>query len=66
MLLLVNRTAVEREKKTRASNIEQWQILEKNIVLVSQELEKLHAEYAEKRARAAAGAAANPSNDLLL
>lgn len=55
------RTAVEREKKTRASNIEQWQILEKNIVLVSQELEKLHAEYAEKRARAAAGAAANPN-----
>ncbi|XVF05798.1 hypothetical protein REPUB_Repub05bG0203600 [Reevesia pubescens] len=56
------RTAMEQEKKTRASNLEQRQILEKNIVIVAQELEKLHAELAnaEKRARAA-----NPSNDLL-
>ncbi|XWS53381.1 hypothetical protein CRYUN_Cryun11dG0152400 [Craigia yunnanensis] len=61
------RTAIEREKKTRASNLEQRQILEKNMILVAQEIEKLHAEYAnaEKRARAAAAAASNlnPTNN---
>ncbi|XVF68456.1 hypothetical protein PTKIN_Ptkin11bG0004500 [Pterospermum kingtungense] len=46
------RTAIEREKKTRASNLEQRQILEKNIVIVAQEIERFHD--AEKRARAAA------------
>ena len=67
MLLLVNRTAIELEKKTRASNLEQRQILENNVIIVAQEIEKLHAEYAiaENRAREAASAAANPSNDLL-
>ena len=67
MLLLVDRTAIDREKKTHASNLEQRQILEKNITIVGREIEKVHAEYvnADKRARVAA-AAANPSNDLLL
>ncbi|MBA0719938.1 hypothetical protein Golax_007583 [Gossypium laxum] len=52
------RTAIELEKKTRASNLEQRQILEKNMVLVARELEKLQARLelanAEKRAREAA------------
>ncbi|XVF20368.1 hypothetical protein REPUB_Repub11eG0192100 [Reevesia pubescens] len=62
------RTAIEHEKKTRASNLEQRQILEKNITIVAREIEKLRVELAnaEKRARAAAEAAANSSNDLLL
>ncbi|KAH1066708.1 hypothetical protein J1N35_031695 [Gossypium stocksii] len=61
------RTAIELEKKTRASNLEQRQILEKNMVLVARELEKLKAQLelanAEKRAREAAApttATANP------
>ncbi|OMO82913.1 hypothetical protein CCACVL1_11691 [Corchorus capsularis] len=55
------RSALEEEKKNRASNLEQRQILEKNTVIVAQELERLHAELAnaEKRAWAAA-AASNP------
>ncbi|XWS29065.1 hypothetical protein CRYUN_Cryun25bG0124600 [Craigia yunnanensis] len=58
------RTAIECEKKTRASNLEQRQILDKNITIVAREIEKLHAEYvnAEKRARVAATVtAANPN-----
>ncbi|KAK8581408.1 hypothetical protein V6N13_144435 [Hibiscus sabdariffa] len=49
------RAAIELEKKTRASNLEQRQILEKNMSLVSRELEKLQSELAnaEKRAREA-------------
>ncbi|KAB2081157.1 hypothetical protein ERO13_A05G108400v2 [Gossypium hirsutum] len=63
------RTAIELEKKTRASNLEQRKILEKNMVLVARELEKLQAQLglanAEKRAREAAApttatATANP------
>ncbi|KAE8700803.1 hypothetical protein F3Y22_tig00110556pilonHSYRG00780 [Hibiscus syriacus] len=46
-------SAIELEKKTRASNLEQRHILEKNMALVSRELEKLHSELAnaEQRAR---------------
>ncbi|XP_039054026.1 protein FLC EXPRESSOR-like isoform X2 [Hibiscus syriacus] len=46
-------SAIELEKKTRASNLEQRQILEKNMALVYRELEKLHSELAnaDKRAR---------------
>ncbi|XP_022729517.1 protein FLC EXPRESSOR [Durio zibethinus] len=59
------RTAIEHEKKTRASNHEQRQILEKNIIIVAREIEKLHAELANagKRARtgATAAATANPN-----
>ncbi|CAK7330449.1 unnamed protein product [Dovyalis caffra] len=56
------RAAVEYEKKTRAINLEQEKVLEKNMILLVREIEKLRAELAnaEKRARAAA-AAANPS-----
>ncbi|KAF8402578.1 hypothetical protein HHK36_010665 [Tetracentron sinense] len=66
-LLCVNmgRAAVEYEKKTRADNLEQSQAMEKNMISMAREVEKLRAELAnaEKRARAtaAAAAAANPS-----
>ncbi|KAA8543707.1 hypothetical protein F0562_021547 [Nyssa sinensis] len=54
------RTAVEYEKKTHASNLEQAQGMEKNMISMAHEIEKLRAELAnaEKRARAAAAAAA--------
>lgn len=74
-LFVCNRTAIELEKKTSASNLDQRQILEKNMVLVARELEKLQAQLelanAEKRAREAAApttatATTNPSNDLFL
>ncbi|GKV08421.1 hypothetical protein SLEP1_g20050 [Rubroshorea leprosula] len=58
------RAAIETEKTTRASNLNQRQILEKNIIFVSRELQRLHEDVvnAEKRAMAAAAAnvAANP------
>lgn len=55
-----NRAAIELEKKTRASNLEHKQAMEKSMVSMTSTIEKLHAELAkaEKRARAAA---ANPS-----
>lgn len=54
------RAAIEYEKKTHAENLEHEQAMEKNIVVLARELEKLRAELAnaEKRARAAAAAAA--------
>ncbi|XP_021278391.1 protein FLC EXPRESSOR [Herrania umbratica] len=55
------RSAIELEKKTHASNLEQRQILEKNIILVTRETEKLHAELANAEKKARAAAAANPS-----
>jgi len=59
----VIRSAIEYEKKTRAFNLEQEKVLEKNRILLVREIEKLRTELAssEKRARAAA-AAGNPSN----
>lgn len=51
----LNRAAIEYEKRTHASNLEQSEAMEKGMVSMSQEVEKLHAELAnaEKRARAA-------------
>ncbi|KAA8549459.1 hypothetical protein F0562_001143 [Nyssa sinensis] len=56
----MNRAAVEYEKKTYANNLEQDQAMEKNMISMAREIEKLRAELAnaEKRARAAAAAAA--------
>lgn len=58
------RAAIECEKKNHASNLEQSQIMEKNIISVARQIEKLRAEIpnVEKKARAAAAAAgaANP------
>lgn len=55
-LLYLNRAAIEYEKRTRAGNLEQSEAMEKGMVAMSQEIEKLQAELAnaEKRARAAA------------
>lgn len=55
------RAAIEYEKKGHAANYEQGQAMEKNLILMAREVEKLRAEIAnaEKRARAAA-AAGNP------
>ncbi|GAB2274271.1 hypothetical protein Dimus_009037 [Dionaea muscipula] len=59
------RAAVEFEKKTHAANLEQGRAMERNMVSMAGEIDKLRAELAnaEKRARAAAAAAAaaNPS-----
>jgi len=56
----MNRAAVEYEKKAHAENFEQSQVMQKNMVSMSREAEKLRAELAnaEKRARAAAAATA--------
>lgn len=60
------RAAIETEKKTRASNLKQRQILEKNMILVSQELERLRKELGNVDERemvtTAAGVAANPAS----
>lgn len=52
----LNRAAIEYEKRTCASNLEQSEAMEKGMVAMSQEVGKLQAELAnaEKRARAAA------------
>ncbi|XP_030969790.1 protein FLC EXPRESSOR isoform X1 [Quercus robur] len=59
------RAAIEYEKKTRVSNLEQRKVMERSMISMANEIEKLHAELAnaEKRARAAVAAAtaANPS-----
>ncbi|KAL6967745.1 hypothetical protein U1Q18_033555 [Sarracenia purpurea var. burkii] len=56
------RAAIECEKKAHAGNLEQGQAMEKNMISMAREIEKLHAELvdAEKRARAAAAATASP------
>lgn len=56
------RAAVEYEKKVYASNVEQSHAMEKSMISMSREIEKLQAELAnaDKRARAAAAAAATP------
>lgn len=60
-LLLANRATMEYEKKGYAENYEHGQMMEKKLVMMARELEKLRAEMAnaEKRARAAA-AVGNP------
>lgn len=54
------RAAVEYEKKMHANSLEQSQAMEKNMISMAREIEKLRAELAnaEKRARASAAAAA--------
>ncbi|XP_062011724.1 protein FLX-like 1 [Rosa rugosa] len=56
------RAAIEYEKKGYAENYEHGQVMEKNLISMARELEKLRAEIAntEKRARASA-AVGNPS-----
>ncbi|RWW07382.1 hypothetical protein GW17_00029237 [Ensete ventricosum] len=60
-LFILDRAAIEFEKKVHADNTEQSQIMENNMVLMARELEKLHAELAnaEKIAQVAAVASAN-------
>ncbi|XP_072951485.1 protein FLX-like 1 isoform X1 [Typha angustifolia] len=52
------RAAIEAEKKGYGDNFEQGQVMEKNLISMAREVEKLRAEVAnaEKRARAAAAA----------
>ncbi|XP_077253884.1 protein FLX-like 1 [Tasmannia lanceolata] len=56
------RAAIEYEKKAYAENYEQGQVMEQHLITMAREVEKLRAEVAnaEKRARAAAAATANP------
>lgn len=58
---LTCRAAIEYEKKGYAENYEHGQVMEKKLISMARELEKLRAEIAnaEKRARAAA-AVGNP------
>ncbi|KAG2673001.1 hypothetical protein I3843_13G059900 [Carya illinoinensis] len=58
------RAAIENEKKTRASNLEHRQAMDRYMISMTREIEKLRAELAdaEKRARAAAAAAAIAAN----
>lgn len=60
------RAAIEYEKKGYAENYEHGQVMEKKLIAMAREMEKLRAEIAnaEKRARAAA-AVSNPGNLLL-
>lgn len=64
--VFLGRAAVEYEKNVHAENMEQSQAMEKNMISMAREVEKLRAELAnaEKRAlaAAAAAAAANPGN----
>ncbi|KAH0459294.1 hypothetical protein IEQ34_012108 [Dendrobium chrysotoxum] len=55
---LIYRDAIEHEKKGYADNYEQGQLIEKKLILMAREVEKLRPEVAnaEKRARAAAAA----------
>lgn len=57
-MLVLLRAAIEYEKKGYAENYEQGQVMEKNLITMAREVEKLRAEVAnaEKRARAAAAA----------
>lgn len=66
--LFLFRAAIEYEKKGYADNYEHGQVMEKKLLSMARELEKLRAEIAntEKRARAAAAAAAgNPGMQLI-
>ncbi|XWS10831.1 hypothetical protein CRYUN_Cryun38cG0031900 [Craigia yunnanensis] len=57
------RAAIEYEKKGYAENYEHGQVMEKKLISMARELEKLRAEIAnaEKRTRAAGGSGGNPS-----
>lgn len=52
----LSRAALERERKTKVSNLEQAKVMEKNMFSLAREIEKLHAELAnaERRSRVAA------------
>lgn len=65
-VLLSYRAAIENEKKGYAENYEHGQVMEKKLLMMARELEKLRAEVAnaEKRARAAA-AVGNPGTFLI-
>ncbi|KAL8205424.1 hypothetical protein R6Q57_008975 [Mikania cordata] len=56
------RAAIEHEKKGHAENYEHGQVMEKNLLTMARELEKLRAEMAnaEKKARAAVAVNPNP------
>ncbi|KAK3441961.1 hypothetical protein EUGRSUZ_B02221 [Eucalyptus grandis] len=53
------RAALEREKQTQVSNLEQAKVMEKHMLSLKREIEKLHVELAnaERRSRGAAAAA---------
>lgn len=55
------RAAVEFEKKAHTENYEQGQAMEKNLISMAREMERLRAQLAnaEKRAQAAAAASVN-------
>ncbi|MBA0822804.1 hypothetical protein Goarm_019584 [Gossypium armourianum] len=57
------RAAIEYEKKGYAENYEHGQVMEKKLISMARELEKLRAEVAnaEKRTRAGGGTGANPA-----
>ncbi|KAL2317446.1 hypothetical protein Fmac_031322 [Flemingia macrophylla] len=57
------RNAIEFEKKTHASNLEHQRAMDNNIIIMTNEVEKLRVELAnaEKRAMAAMAASAKPS-----
>lgn len=60
---MVYRAAIEYEKKGYAENYEHGQVMEKKLVSMARELEKLRAELANTEKRAHAGAAVvNPSS----
>lgn len=61
------RTAIEYEKKGYAENYEHGQVMEKKLISMARELEKLRAEVAnvEKRTRAGCGIGANPGMEAL-
>lgn len=65
---MICRAAIEYEKKGYAENYEQGQVMEKNLISIAREVEKLRAEVAnaEKRARAATAAAAGNQGQFLL
>ena len=62
MSFLTFRAAIEYEKKGYAENYEHGQVMEKKLISMAQELEKLRAEIAnaEKRTCAAGGSGGNP------
>lgn len=57
----MDRAAIEQEKKTRIHNLEHREAMEKSMVSMSRQIEKLQAELTNAESRARAAAAANPS-----
>lgn len=56
------RAAIEQEKKTRIHNLEHREAMEKSMVSMSHQIEKLQAELTNAESRARAAAAANPNH----